>query len=219
VILEPGKKHLFLDISSTNIDTLVPSLYQCVETRSTEVFWLSQPLPHLVGRYLRLSNVLERICRPSSETLYATNTSHVNRKHFFMNILYIESFCPQKTHNRILLLGSSLLKHSHHFDYWNQPLNMRMRVCYRDYHEAGLCCYLVVHIENLLRLLQLFYFHLWPIYWLSLVYLKNLKGNTILDCKISHSVHTDRSIQMQCKFFSHLLLSDTMVTLKSLHKI
>jgi hypothetical protein len=27
------KKHLFLDISSTNIDTLVPSLYQCVETR------------------------------------------------------------------------------------------------------------------------------------------------------------------------------------------
>jgi hypothetical protein len=29
-------------------DTLVPSLYQRVETRSTEVFWLiSQPLPHL----------------------------------------------------------------------------------------------------------------------------------------------------------------------------
>jgi hypothetical protein len=31
-------KHLFLDISSTNIDTLVPSLYQCVETRGIEVF-------------------------------------------------------------------------------------------------------------------------------------------------------------------------------------
>jgi hypothetical protein len=31
------KKHLFLDISSTNIDTLVPSLYQCVETRIIEV--------------------------------------------------------------------------------------------------------------------------------------------------------------------------------------
>jgi hypothetical protein len=31
-------KHLFLDMSSTNIDTLVPSLYQCVETRSIEVF-------------------------------------------------------------------------------------------------------------------------------------------------------------------------------------
>jgi hypothetical protein len=33
-----GKKHLFLDISSTNTDTLVPSLYQYVETHSTEVF-------------------------------------------------------------------------------------------------------------------------------------------------------------------------------------
>jgi hypothetical protein len=32
------KKHLFLDISSTNIDTLVPSLYQCVETCNIEVF-------------------------------------------------------------------------------------------------------------------------------------------------------------------------------------
>jgi hypothetical protein len=39
-------KKLFLDIS-TNIDRLVPSLYQCIETRSIEVFWLlSQPLPH-----------------------------------------------------------------------------------------------------------------------------------------------------------------------------
>jgi hypothetical protein len=31
------KKHLFLDVSSTNIDTHVPSLYQCVETRSIEI--------------------------------------------------------------------------------------------------------------------------------------------------------------------------------------
>jgi hypothetical protein len=35
--------------------------------------------------------------------------------------------------------------------------------------ELGLCCYLVVHIENLLRQLQQFYFHLWPIYWLHFV--------------------------------------------------
>jgi hypothetical protein len=55
-----------------------------------------------------------------------------------------------------------------HFDYWNRPLNMGIHVCYKDYHEAGLCCYLVIHIENLLHPLQLFYFHLWPIYWLSL---------------------------------------------------
>jgi hypothetical protein len=42
---------------------------------------------------------------------------------------------------------------------------MRMRVCYLYCHEGGLCCYLVKHIENLLLRLQLFYFHLWPIYW------------------------------------------------------
>jgi hypothetical protein len=32
------EKHLFLDISSTNIHTLVSSVCQCVETRSIEVF-------------------------------------------------------------------------------------------------------------------------------------------------------------------------------------
>jgi hypothetical protein len=74
-----------------------------------------------------------------------------------------------KTHNRNLLFDSTLLKHSRHFYYWNKPLNMRTRVCYHDCHEAGLCCYLMVHIGNLLRPLHLFYFHLGPIYWLSLV--------------------------------------------------
>jgi hypothetical protein len=34
----------------------------------------------------------------------------------------------------------------------DHPLNIRMRVCYQDCHEAGLCCYLVTHIENLLHL-------------------------------------------------------------------
>jgi hypothetical protein len=42
------KKHLFLDISSTNTDTLVAWLYQCVRTGSTKVFWLLfQPLLRL----------------------------------------------------------------------------------------------------------------------------------------------------------------------------
>jgi hypothetical protein len=50
-------------------------------------------------------------------------------------------------------------------------MNMRMRVWYLDCHETGLCCYLVIHIENQLHPLQLFYFHLWPIYRLSLVFL------------------------------------------------
>jgi hypothetical protein len=44
-----------------------------------------------------------------------------------------------------------------------------MHVCYLECHEPGLCCYLVIHIENLLRPVQLIYFHLWPVYRLSLV--------------------------------------------------
>jgi hypothetical protein len=40
-----------------------------------------------------------------------------------------------------------------------------MRVCYLDRHEAGLCCYL----ENVLHVLQLFYFRLGSVYWLCLI--------------------------------------------------
>jgi hypothetical protein len=69
-----------------------------------------------------------------------------------------------------LLFCSTLLKHGRHFDYWNQRLNTCKCVCYLDFHEAGLCCYLVIHVENLLHLLQLFYFHLWPICWLPRTY-------------------------------------------------
>jgi hypothetical protein len=42
VIFKPGGKYLFLDIFFTNTDTLVPSLYQCVETRSTGVVVMSE---------------------------------------------------------------------------------------------------------------------------------------------------------------------------------
>jgi hypothetical protein len=42
-----------------------------------------------------------------------------------------------------------------------------MHVYYLDCQETWLCCYLVIHIENLLRPLRLFYFHLWHIYWPS----------------------------------------------------
>jgi hypothetical protein len=89
-----GKKHLFLDVSSTNTDTLIPSLYQCVETRSIEVFWtvLSatsgppfQPLRHQRNVFHSVMN------------LFPLQTLHtVNRKRFFMNILCNGSFCPQK---------------------------------------------------------------------------------------------------------------------------
>jgi hypothetical protein len=40
------EKHLFLNISSTRIDTLVPLLYQCAETCSIEVIWLLSQAHH-----------------------------------------------------------------------------------------------------------------------------------------------------------------------------
>jgi hypothetical protein len=60
------KTHLFLEMSSTNIDTHVSPVYQCIETRRVEVFCLlSQPLPHLVGHHLRVSNVLREFLDPA----------------------------------------------------------------------------------------------------------------------------------------------------------
>jgi hypothetical protein len=109
----------------------------------------------------------DRNLPPSFEPLYATTLPTAKRNNFFMNILCIELFFPQK-HKKTLLFGSTL-KYGRHFDHLTQPVNMRMRVCYPDSHEAGLCCYLVIHVEKLLYILQLFHFHLWPVYWLSLV--------------------------------------------------
>jgi uncharacterized membrane protein len=48
------------------------------------------------------------------------------------------------------------LKHGRHFDYGNQPLNIHMPICYLDCHEAGMCCYLVIHLVHPLQLFQTF---------------------------------------------------------------
>jgi hypothetical protein len=80
-----------------------------------------------------------------------------------------------------MFFGSTLLKHGRHFDYRNQPPNLSMRFCYLACHEAGLCCYQFIHIETLWRQLQLFYFHLLPIYWLSLVYGLNHTTDYLVD--------------------------------------
>jgi hypothetical protein len=82
--------------------------------------------------------------------------------------LHLVLSSTKKKYKRMLLFSWILLKQGRHFDYWNQPLNIRMCGCYLDCHEAGLCSYLLILIENILRQLQLFYFNLWPIYWLSL---------------------------------------------------
>jgi hypothetical protein len=75
----------------------------------------------------------------------------------------LSPFARNKIHNVTLLFGSILRKHGRHFDYWNQPLNMYMRVCYLHCYEDRLRCYLVIHMVNLLCPLQLLYFHLWPV--------------------------------------------------------
>jgi hypothetical protein len=88
-------------------------------------------------------------------------------------ISFAFSHFAHKNHNKTLLFGSILHEYNRHFDYWNPFLILR--ISYLDCHETGLCCYLVIHIENLLRPLQLFYFILWPIYWLT-CHLEHLNG-------------------------------------------
>jgi hypothetical protein len=59
-----------------------------------------------VKYHLRLTNVLERIFRTVVNRYTLQTLPTVSTKHFFMNILCIESIFPQKTHNRKLLFGS-----------------------------------------------------------------------------------------------------------------
>jgi hypothetical protein len=78
----------------------------------------------------------------------------VNRKHFSANIICMEAFCPQI---RAIERCSSVIYSSStvcHFDYWNQPLNMRIRICYC--HIAGLCCHLVMHIKSITSIAVVF---------------------------------------------------------------
>jgi hypothetical protein len=102
--------------------------------------------------------------RPSCELLYATNTSHSNE--YILRRVRLLTI----THNRMQLFSIILFKHGRHFDNWNQPLNVYTHSCYLHRHEPGLCCYIVIHIENLSHPSWLFFFHLCPIYWRSLVY-------------------------------------------------
>jgi hypothetical protein len=126
------KKHLFLYISSTNTDTLVRRNLHHGSALTVVSANSASPFHHL-----RLSHVLERISRPSHRVILSI-----------------------KNHKRMLLFGSRLHKQGRNFDYWHQPLKMRMRICYLDCHEAELCCYLVIHTGNLLYPLQLLCFHL-----------------------------------------------------------
>jgi hypothetical protein len=99
---------------------------------------------------LSTSSSSENRLPPICELLYATNTFHRKQELLLYEYPLHRIFLPIKTHNWMLLFDNTLLKHGRHFDYWNQPLNMRMCVCYLHRHASGLCCYLVIHIENLI---------------------------------------------------------------------
>jgi hypothetical protein len=105
---------------SSHLESTLPPAVQLLLSKSQQVA--------LVGHHLRLSNVAKKVSRPSYETLHVTRQTlpTVNRKHFFMNILRIDSFYL-KTHNRTPLFGSTH-KHGRHFDYWNQHARLLPRL-------------------------------------------------------------------------------------------
>jgi hypothetical protein len=162
VIFEPLKK---IFISRHIVHQLVQTLYQCAETRSIKVFDCS--LNHF-RTWSRISATSEPPWEDVSTQLWTV----LRHKHF-----------PPQTGNISLWIPFALSSFAHEkrrkerrysVVYSSSPvgilaLNMRMRVCYLNCHEAWLCCYLLIHTENLLRPLELLYFQLWPIYWLSLV--------------------------------------------------
>jgi hypothetical protein len=128
------------------------------------------------------------VCHPVVNRFMRQTLPNKNRKTFLYEYpLHWVLLPTKKTYNIMLLFGNTLLKHGRHFDYRIQSLNMCIHVCYLDCHEAGLCCYLVIHIENLLHPLQLFYFHFWPIYWLSLVCMGEWRYSSVL-CYPRHKI-------------------------------
>jgi hypothetical protein len=91
------KNKLFLDIPSTNIDTLVPSRYQCIETGSIEVFWLlSQALSHLRFIICRFRRSLREFLDSVVNLFKQQTLPTVNRKYLFTNIICIQPFHSQK---------------------------------------------------------------------------------------------------------------------------
>jgi hypothetical protein len=95
-----GEKTIFLDISSTNIDKLVTSLYHCVETRSIEVVLCY--LSHFRTSASTPSSA--KNCRPIVNSFMRQILPTVNKKHFFVNIFALSPFAHNKgTKNAALL--------------------------------------------------------------------------------------------------------------------
>jgi hypothetical protein len=131
--------------------TLLPSLYHCVRTCSVEVFLtvVSATSRRWSGIICYFWTSLREFFGPSCEPLYVMNTFHRKKETFLYEYSLHWVLLLTRKRKGTLMFGSILLKHGRQFDYWNHPLNVRMCVCCLHRHETGLCCYLVIHIENL----------------------------------------------------------------------
>jgi hypothetical protein len=106
---------------------------------------------------------------PSYEPLYATDTSHRKREAFLYEQPLHWVLLPRKKNaQQNSFFGSIRPKHGRHFDYWNQPLNMHMRVCYLLSWSWTVLLPNDTHIKRFTSITAV-YLHLWPVYCLTLV--------------------------------------------------
>jgi hypothetical protein len=148
-----------------------PSRYQCVETRSMEVF--DCYLSHIRTSVSNSSRHQRNVCYSVLNRFARQTLPTVKSKYFFMNVLCTESFCPKR---RTTERCSSVV----YSQVWS-PFRL-LKPASEHVHARLLArlsrswtvLYLVIHIVNLLRPLQLFYFHLWHIYWLAFIVCSSL---------------------------------------------
>jgi hypothetical protein len=65
---------------------------------AAQLLLLQSQQGYLAGHHLRISNVLEEFLNPVVNRFLQQTLPTINRKHFFMNILCIESFSPQQAY-------------------------------------------------------------------------------------------------------------------------
>jgi hypothetical protein len=176
VIFQPGKKTFISPPTLIHLSRRFTSVSKPAAYKSFGL--LLQLLPHLRFNLFVVSETFAiQLYIALRDKHYPTLTGNISLWISFA----LSPFANRWMQNRTLRFGSTV-NHSRHFDYWNQPLNMLMCVCYVACHEAGLYSYLPIH--KLLLPLQLFYSHLWPIYWLP----RNSPMN--VSCRITIHIRT-----------------------------
>jgi hypothetical protein len=78
------------------------------------------------ARPFQLLRHQRNVCQPVVNRFTRQTLSTVNRKHFFMDILCIDTFYPRKTHNRTLFFGSLLLKQGRYSEICSEHAHARL---------------------------------------------------------------------------------------------